>query len=78
VEMKRRGLIYNTILVRALSECGEPQANLNFVHFSNVVAHVSYIIFIKLGNILNAVDLSVCYVMAELFQAQWSLFVPPV
>jgi len=55
--MKRHGLIWSTILVRAFSECGEPQANLDFAHLSNVTVHVSSEILIKPGNILNAVDL---------------------
>ena len=55
--MKRRGLIWSTILVRALSECGEPQANLNLAHLSNVTVRVSSEIFIKPWNILNAVHL---------------------
>ena len=37
--------------------CGEPKANLNFAHLSNVTVHVSSEIFIKPGKLLNAIDL---------------------
>ena len=36
---------------------GEPKANLNFAHLSNVTVHVSSEIFIKPGKLLNAIDL---------------------